>query len=300
MPKQKHPKQRGRRKLSLYNRTARYYWKVVKDNRSKGNQISYQDARVKLKKVYEQVKSIKEETGKSPFIGSKKRDYNLIKRLYRVTKLTPIDYPKEEELLPLPSADDSCEWYMFNRTMQLLDEASNGIYDNLQFEFELDDSGSVDGQSFILIEIEGRKIRINDITPLLYHTAIWWYLREHNNGEYNVSPVPKYYIKERRGNEYVKYGLTGFTAGDGTTKPTPIKPTEEKPPVVEDKQSSESDAVRIQELKTKEAESLKEIESEKTKQLEIKRKTEEKYFDLLSENKIDAAMFERLVNQLYK
>jgi len=258
MPKKGLPKKKGRKKLSLYNRTTRYYWKVVNEYRSKGNQLSYQDARIKLKKLYSEVKAIKEETGKSPFIGSKKRDFNFIKRLFKVTKIQPPDYPKEE-LLPLPDAEDNkSEWYLFPREMTLLNETTNQ-YDNIAFDFDLEDTGSVDGQSFSISEIDGRKIRIGDIITLLYHTAIWWYLREHNNGEYNSSPVPKYYIKERRGNEYVKYGLTGFTAGDGTIKPTPIKPIEEK------KEETK------EEKKISDSNSNIEIEREKTKQLEVER-----------------------------
>lgn len=299
MPKKNIPKRKGRKKLSLYNRTVKYYWQVVGDSRSKGNNISYQDAKAKLRVVYKQVKSTQSQSDKPVFIGSKKRDYNFIKRLFKITKLQPTDYNTEPtsqiELLPLPDANLNGEsnWYNFDQAIRILYEASEGGYDNLVFEFDLDDSGSVDGQRFILTEIDGRPIKITDITPLLYHTAFWWYCREHNNGEYNHSPVPMFYIKERRVNDYVKYGITGFKSGDGTAIPTPIKPVEETPQTKEEPTTSESDAAKVAEETTKQEQIKLDIEKEKTKR-------EEKYFELLMEGKIDAAMFERLVNQLYK
>ena len=278
MPKNNIPKRKGRKKLSLYNRTVKYYWKAVNDSRAKGNKISYLDARVKLRKVYKEIKSIQNQSDKPVFIGNRKRDYNLIKRLFKVTKLEPTDYNTEPnsqlELLQLPNANVTGEanWYNFDQSIRILNETSNNQYDNLVFDFDLDDSGSIDGQRFLLNQIDGRPIKITDITSLLYHTEFWWYCREHNNGEYNNSPVPMFYIKERRGNDYVKYGMTRFIEGDGSTIPTPVKPIEEKK-TIEEKPLVESEEVRLQELKTREAEELnkarqaeKEIEVEKTKQ----------------------------------
>jgi hypothetical protein len=295
-------KKKGRKKLSLYQKTTRQFWKVVKDKRKKGEKISYIDAKLKLKNIYVEVKQLQQNTDKSVFKGSTKKDYNFIKRLYRVTRVEPIDYIQEEEIF-LPSdvygGEYSTYWFDFNSTMELLQESTpEPIYDNITFTFDLDDSGSPNGINFQYNSIVEngitRPIKIDDISSLFFHTEFWDYCRKANNGLYNDSPPATFYIKERNGNKSVKYGITKFTAGNGTSVvPTPIEKPVEPTPIEEPVKPTESESIKLQELKNKENEIKLEIEKEKTKR-------EEKYFELLSEGKIDAAMFERLVNQLYK
>jgi hypothetical protein len=179
------------------------------------------------------------------------------------------------------------------------------------FEFDCDDSGSVGGRRFTYTTIPGVAgvevaITGKNLVEVLASSELYWYCKKK---EKEIEQFyPRFYIKERRGNEYVKYGMTGFVEGDGSKVGEVAKP-KERPPIEEPKEenpsspvsvgSSEND-VKIAEETTKQEGIKLNIEKEKTKQLEIKKQTEEKYFELLMEGKIDAAMFERLVNQLYK
>lgn len=284
------PKKLGRKKLSLYNRTVKYYWRVVNTRpilarkKDREQKVSYKENLARLKHVYRKVKELQSQSDTPIFKGNVQKDYSLILNIYRIKPWNEEEEGVKKEpdyLIPLPNGQYSDERQIGSSYYDLpffIRDELNHRADDMIFEFECDDSGRPDGRNFSYTTIpnkEGKEVPITgkDLVEVLASSELYWYCKklEKENEQF----YPYFYIKERRGNEYVKYGMTLFIEGNGTVVGEAAKP-KEKPPIEEPKEEKplvESEEVRLQELKTKEAEELnkarqaeKEIEVEKTKQ----------------------------------
>jgi len=307
---------RGRKKLSLYNRTVKYYWRVANTRpllarkKDREQKVSYQENRLRLKAVYRKIQELQQQSNEPIFKGNVQKDYSLILSIYKLKPWKEDKVIIEEPLpylLPFPDGQYNDERSIGSNYYDLpffVQDEMNPLALETIFEFDCDDSGTKDGRRFTYTTIpdeNGNQVPIKgkNLVEVLAGSELYWYCKR----EYDTQQIYcKFYIIERRGNEYVKYGMTGFTQGDGSVigeKAIPKEKEESK----EEKPTTESEAAKVQQLKTKEAEDLrlaKEAE-ERTKKTEyeiVKSNERQLIMQMFMQNKISEDTMLRMIDNI--
>lgn len=281
------PKKLGRKKLSLYSRTAKYYWRVARTRpllakkKDREQKVSYSENLFRLKSVYEKVKELQSQSPTPIFRGNVQHDYSLVLNIYK-TKPWETSTDKPLFLLPFPDGQFFDERQIgsnyYDLPFFIRDEMDKSALDTV-FEFDCDDSGTVGGRRFTYTTIpglDGIQIPITgkNLVEVLASSELYWYCKKK---EKEIEQFyPRFYIKERRGNDYVKYGMTGFIEGDGSKVGEVAKPKEKKEVVEEEEVTgsvvssgaSEND-VKVAEENTRQEQIKLDIKKEETKQKEI-------------------------------